>query len=148
MVPSATAALVVAVALAGCAGGLGLADRSATTEQSTTAPATTADRMPSPDPPDELTNETAKRVALDHEEAYVHDRLRTASDVRRFGVRENATTYVDAEVLNESDGGVYVRVHMPYSYSTDSVEADGSTDAVYFVSEETVERVRGDEVSP
>jgi hypothetical protein len=50
--------------------------------------------------------------------------------------------------VNASDGGVYVRVHIPYSYSTDSADVDGSTDAVYFVSEGAVERVRGDEIAP
>jgi len=113
--------VVAAALLAGCASGLGPAAGPSTTEQPTTTFATTADRLPYPDPPDELTNESAKRVALDHEEASVHDRLRNASDVDSFSVRANTTTYVDA---------------------------DGSTDAVYFVSEATVERVRGDEVSP
>lgn len=138
MVPRATAALVVAVTLAGCAGGLGLADR----------PATTADRMLYPDPPDELTSESAKAVALDYEEAYVHNRLRMASELTYFSVREGYVMSVESEVLNESDGGVYVRVQMPYSTGTEDSTGDGGTNAVYFVSEETVERVRGDEVSP
>lgn len=148
MVPRATAALVVAVTLAGCAGGLGLADRPATTDRTTTELATTADRMLYPDPPDELTSESAKAVALDYEEAYVHNRLRMASELTYFSVREGYVMSVESEVLNESDGGVYVRVQMPYSTGTEDSTGDGGTNAVYFVSEETVERVRGDEVSP
>lgn len=136
-------AVAVVLLLAGCSASFGT-----TTQETTTDRATTADRMTYPGPPADLTNESAKAVALDYEEAYVHNRLRNASEVDSFGVRDGVVVSVEAAVLNESDGGVYVRVQMPYWWGNEDVDSDGGTNAVYFVSEETVERVRGDEVSP
>ena len=140
--------LVLAVAALVCLAGCSAVPSNPTEESTTTARETTAERLSFPEPPVDLTNETAKAVALDHEEAYVHNRLRNASELTYFSVRAGYVMSVESEVLNESDGGVYVRVQMPYSTGTENSTGDGGTNAVYFVSEDTVERVRGDEVSP
>jgi hypothetical protein len=93
-----------------------------------------------PAPPETLTNETARDAALAHEEAYVHNRLRTKG-YRYFAVP--GWMSASATVLNRSDRGAYVRVEMPYTYAQGDAVADASVEAVYVVSTDAVRRVNG-----
>lgn len=140
------AVLLLAGVLAGCSGVSTDAVPTPTTNASTTTEAAgvmaTGDY---PTAPENLTNATARAVALDSEAVYVRQRLRTAVDVRTFDVG-NGTVEPGATVLNWSDGGVYVRVVQPYRYQVNGSHADLATEAVYFVSTDTVRREYGSDV--
>ena len=142
--------VVLLVTLAGCAGG----ETGTPAETSSTTPGSDFDsgsnRTPTaiaaPEPPADLTNESAKRVALEAERAHVFDILREHTDrFSEWGV--GAWSNPDAVVIDETDGGVYVEVEMPYSYQAGASYVDAVATAVYLVSEDEVRRVDGEEVA-
>lgn len=107
-------AIVVLLALAGCAGvpSGGLSDTQ-THEQTTQAPS--------------ISTETAKDRALDAEKERVKTILENASNITgSVGIygEKNAT------VLNQSSEGIYVQVKMPYSYEYHCKGKDGNVDEV------------------
>lgn len=110
----------------------------ATTE--TTATRTTV-------PPAVVSDADAKERALAAEEAYLTERLRSASCLSNWGTYPT-TASKRATVADRTADGVRVEVVHPYSYSTDRTEADGASRAVYAVTADDAERVSGDAVSP
>lgn len=104
-----------------------------------------ADLEPYPEPPGQLTNESAKEAAYQHERAYVDRQLANASEVQSYAL---GSTVAGGErtVLVQNDTGIYVRVRHGYGYSTRSADTDGLTNTTYFVNESAivvVERHRG-----
>lgn len=131
----ATGVIAFLVVLAGCA---------AVSGPSSTTTTTVAPPREYPDPPDDLTNETAKETALAYEEVYVYQRLRDRGLAHWEVPGWDTPT---AEVLAWENGGVYVRVDMPYSGGREPENAgDARTRAQYFVSNDTIRRVNGSEV--
>ena len=142
--------VVLLVTLAGCAGG----ETGTPGETSSTTPGSDFDSgsnrtptaMAAPEPPADLTNESAKRVALEAERAHVFDVLREHTDrFSEWGV--GAWSNPDAVVIDETDGGVYVEVEMPYSYQAGASYVDAVATATYLVSEDEVRRVDGEEIA-
>lgn len=88
-----------------------------------------------------------KRVALAYEAAYLHNALRNASGLTSFGVGGEYTTTNEARIVNRSGAGVYVRVRMTYTFSTENSVADLVSEALYLVTIEDIRRVRGSEIS-
>ena len=94
-------------------------------------------------------------VAVASEEAFVLNTLAT-SDVDRYGL--GGTLGVETTVLERANGGVYVRVRLGYSVTTNRKTSVNGTAVVeqsigrstvaatYFVSTETVRRVAGETV--
>lgn len=94
-----------------------------------------------------VSNRTAKRRALAAEASYLTDHLQNASCLDDWGT--TATTVSErATVTRRTSNGVYVEVTHPYWYYKGETEADLGSDALYVVTEETIERTRGDSVSP
>lgn len=83
----------------------------------------------------EISDESAKVRALEHERSYVRDAIEN-HDEYGFGVG-------NAEVANRTANGVYVVVQYPYWYSSGDVEADGVSEARYVINETTIKRVDG-----
>lgn len=123
--------LILALGIAGC---LGPATQTGTPEP---------DESTTPEP-----NESAERRALAAEQAYLEAQLRNASCVESWGTNATVGIEEEATTVNRTKDGLYVEVTHPYWYGTDRVEADSGSTALYLVTPETVERVRGDDVSP
>lgn len=119
--PSGAFLVAVLLVTAGCIG-LSPGDETGTQSTSTTAEQTTVPRATYPEPPSNLTNSTAKQVAVKHEEARVQNVVRDEHDLNSFSV--GYLRPVDATVVNRSDGGVYVRINATYSYETDRIASD------------------------
>lgn len=98
-----------------------------------------------PDAPDTITNSTAKQVALDYEEVYIYNVLQQ-ENYSEWGVGNWNDS--SATVLNRTQNGIYVQVRMPYSYQYESGYVDGVSQATYFITTETIERVKGDGIDP
>lgn len=97
-----------------------------------------------PNPPPNTTDGAVQQAAIAYEEAYVHNQLR--HHYEEFRVSEWKEPR--AEILNRSDGGVYVRVTVTYSYSGDDFVADGrESTAVYFVDTTTIRRIHGSDIA-
>lgn len=92
-----------------------------------------------------ISAEEAKQRALASEEEYVRHRLQNASGLDDWGTTGGTVTE-KATVVNQSDGGYYVRVVHPYWFTEGSSHADLGTRAVYYVDADTVRRVEGSEV--
>jgi hypothetical protein len=90
----------------------------------------------------------AKERALSAEEDYITRQFENASCVEGWSLTSFVGVEEAATVTNRTADGVYVAVTHPYSYSTEQVEADVGSDARYFVTADTIERVDGTEVSP
>ena len=88
------------------------------------------------------TDRSAERRALAHEEAYLEDQLANAPCLTSYGTTETVDE-TRASVIGHRLDGRMVRVVHPYWYGTGEVEADSSSEAVYFVGGDTVRRVRG-----
>jgi hypothetical protein len=104
-----------------------------------------ADLEPYPEPPDRLTNESAKRAAYQHETAHLDHRLGTAGEVHSYSLGSTVAG-PERTVVDRNETGVYVRIRHPYGYSTSSADGDGLTNATYLVNESAivvVERERG-----
>lgn len=93
-----------------------------------------------------VSNATATERALDAEQSYLTERLQDASCLADWGTTPT-TVSERATVTNRTSSGVYVEVTHPYWYSTEGMDADGGTNAVYLVTEERTERERGETVS-
>lgn len=100
----------------------------------------------SSDEPD-VSDEAAKERALSAEKTYLTRQLQDAPCPENWGTRPT-TASRRATVVNRTTEGVYVEVTHPYSYSTGSEEADGATEATYLVTDDGIERERGDHVYP
>ena len=139
--PGRALALAVLLVAAGCTGSP-LADHSGDQPSSSTptAEATTVPRVTYPDPPANLTNETAKQAAVAYEEARLQNRLRNESEITYFEL--GYMRPVNTTVLNRSDGGVYVEIDATYSYGTKQWVADGDpVRSVYHVNETAIRHV-------
>ena len=93
-----------------------------------------------------VSNRTAKRRALAAEESYLTDKLQSVSCLEEWGTTAT-TASRDATVTNRTSDGVHVEITHPYWYHSERVEADASTNALYIVTADSVERKRGDSVS-
>ncbi|WP_232686367.1 hypothetical protein [Halobacterium zhouii] len=134
-------AIVALLVTAGCMG-VPLADSSGDQSSSSTPTAepTTVPTATYPDPPDDLTNETAKQVAVAYEEARLQNQLRNESEITYFEL--GYVKPVNVTVLNRSDGGLYVAVDGAYSYGTPEKSADGvPVRSLYYVNEATIRHV-------
>lgn len=123
--------LILALGITGC---LGPATQTGTPEPN---------KSTTPEP-----NESAEERALAAEEAYLEAQLRNASCVESWGTDATVGIEEEATTVNRTEDGVYVEVTHPFWYGTDRVEADSGSTAIYLVTPESVERIRGDEVSP
>jgi len=127
------------VLLAGCAGlapSAGSGDPTAT-ETPTRTPVDTVERAPYPDPPDDLTNSSARAVVRAYEAARLQNALRNTTTVTSFDL---GYIYPDnVTVLNGTDAGLYVRYDGSYSYGTPDSHADGvPIESTYLVNETAV----------
>jgi hypothetical protein len=96
-----------------------------------------ADLPEYPDPPAELTNESAKRVAFEHEAVYVERQLATSGRVTSYSVGSTVAG-PEQRVVARNETGVYVRIRHPYGYSTRSADTDGLTNTTYLVNESAI----------
>jgi hypothetical protein len=137
-VPLAVAALL---ATAGCAGiSFSDASESQPAPSTPTAEPTTVSRAPYPDPPADLTNESATEAVVAYEEARLQNQLRNESEITHFKL--GYMQPVNATVLNRSDGGLYVEVDGTYSYGTREQSADGvPVRSLYHVNETAIRYV-------
>jgi hypothetical protein len=90
-----------------------------------------------PDPPAELTNESAAGVAVGYEAVYVERQLATADRVESYTVDATVAEAASA-VVARNESGVYVRVQYRYEYSTGGADRDARTDATYLVNESAI----------
>lgn len=93
-----------------------------------------------------VSNVTATERALAAERSYLRERLQNASCLADWGTTPT-TVSKRATVTDRTSSGVYVEVTHPYWYSTDRTDADGGTNAMYLVTEESTRRERGETVS-
>jgi len=94
----------------------------------------------------DISNTTAKERALAAEEDFLTEHLERRTCLEDWGT-SGSTGSEEARVTNRSADGVTVKVKHPYSYTGNSQEADRMSEAVYLVTEEETERVRGDAFS-
>ena len=94
-----------------------------------------------------VSDEAAEERALSAETRYLTRQLEDASCLETWGTRPT-TASRRATVVDRTAHGVYVEVTHPYSYSTESVEADGASEATYLVTDDGTARKRGDHVYP
>lgn len=90
--------------------------------------------------------ETQER-ALAAEEAFLTERFRNASCLTNWGVSPKSPS-TRTGIVERTAEEVRVEVTLTYYYSTDDLEADGASNALYVVTVDSTERIRGDEVSP
>lgn len=95
-----------------------------------------------------VSNDEAKDRALAAEEAYITEQLENASCVQSWSLRSFVGIEEEATTLNETATGIYVEVSHPYSYATNTTEADVGTEARYFVTANMTDRLAGTTVSP
>lgn len=96
------------------------------------------------------TNETpsdseAKEQSLAAEEQYIFEKLQNAPCVVK-GAPGGMTGEKEATIINRTNKGTHVKVVYPYHYSTDSLEVDAESEAVYIVNRDEVKRVQGDNI--
>lgn len=139
----------VLAGLAGCTSEGSSPQTTNETPTTTTTPKTTeASPTETADPtvaPSVLSDGEAKERALNAEEQYLRDYLSDATCLNNWGTYPT-TADKEATVTSRTETGVLVDVKHPYSFSTDSSEADGASEAVYVVTPETVERKRGEDI--
>lgn len=148
--------LLLGLSLAGCLGVGDATERGGTqtgvdTPNQTATPTDihTADRTASPtETPTAPSDTDAEERALAAEEEYITDRLENAACVNSWGLTDYGGIPENATVSERSEDGVTVEVTHPYWYGTDSKEVDAGTRAEYLVTEESVQRVDGDELEP
>ena len=134
-VPRAAFAVALLLVLSGCIAPLSANQSSAECPRSY------------PDPPDSVTEQTAKDFAESHEEAVAHNRVCRFDD---YGL-EPTVASKELSVEMRTDAGFYVFAQQPYHYSNAGGEADGATSAIYRVGDGTAERVShgdADQISP
>ena len=90
----------------------------------------------------------ATERALAAEEEYISTRLDGASCVDGWSLRSYVGLSENATVHNTTDDAVYVDVTHPYTYATETVNADIASEATYRVTANETERVAGTDVSP
>lgn len=102
--------------------------------------ATTPENQTYPNPPANLTTETAKQVALEYEVALFQNEL------------QNEHSFVDASdarVVNRSSGGIYIVTVIHYGEEEyNAGEGWGcQIDATYFVNTTTIRRIGGTDIT-
>lgn len=101
---------------------------------------TAPEPKPLPNPPEPLNHRTAESVALSSERIHLQNRL-----VPEYGNDSSGvgccTTASFASTLTHVEDTYYVRVQYAYYYSTDSVDADAVSYAIYAVAPDTVARI-------
>jgi len=95
-----------------------------------------------------VSNDEAKERALAAEAEHITAQLGNASCVESWGLASYAGVEKEAAIMNQTADGVYVEVTHPFWYSTEQEEADVGSDAQYYVTADTVQRVSGTNVSP
>lgn len=99
-----------------------------------------------PDPPEEIREEVVLERAYEYETAWLENAIR-GMDCRVSDLALTGTTATaEQEVLNRSAEGAYIRVSHPFGYQAGSSHVDGATEAIYYVSQDRIVRVSGDEV--
>lgn len=145
-------ALILVPVLAGCTTGpTAGVDPGAATATTAGTPPTAAEPSPDgprtyPDPPANLTNESAKGVAVAYERAHLLNEL-AAADHDENGLGGIAGT--DATVFRRANGGVYVNVRQGFWFTNERTDTtttvqlhgDGISNATYYVSTDRVVRV-------
>ncbi|MFC7203649.1 hypothetical protein ACFQJC_08990 [Haloferax namakaokahaiae] len=94
-----------------------------------------------------LTNGVATQRAIEHEEAYLNSQLSNATCLTSYGTTET-TSRTRASVVGYGLTSRTVRVQHAYWFSTGELDADGSSEATYEVTIDSVRRVGGDSVTP
>jgi len=97
--------------------------------------------------PPTISDEKAKKRALDAEEEYVFEHLQNAPCLTSWGTAGTPARKA-ATVIKRTTEGVRVEVTHPYWFSTNDMEVDATSRAVYLVSPDSVQRVSGDEIDP
>lgn len=95
-----------------------------------------------------VSDETARERALTAEERYLRTRLGNAACVDGWGTNSYTGVEAEATVRNRTSEGVSVDVVHPFWYGTETVEADGRSEATYLVTENATRRLDGTTVSP
>jgi len=128
-----------------------VSDGQASTEITTTS-------SPTPDTtvtPTEQTNSgptvnipEAKDRALNAEKRHISDVMNNSSCVNSWSLKSFTGIEEDAELVNQSNGGVVIEVTLPLTYGTDVEEADSRSIATYLVTENSTIRLDGTLMSP
>lgn len=92
---------------------------------------------PYPDPPTEVSNQTAISYATDYEATVAYNRI---CDAPKYGLGET-TASTEHYVLDRTNGAIVVFAQQAYHYSTSSASADGATSGLYYVSNGSAVRV-------
>lgn len=122
----ALASVLLVPVLGGCTTGPTAGFGPGTTTATTTGtPPTAAEPSPDgprayPDPPANLTNESAERVAVAYERTHLLNSL-DAKDHDEYGLGGIAGT--DATVLRHADGGIYVSVRQGFWFANERTDA-------------------------
>lgn len=136
--------LLVALPLSGCLdGGDASGDGATLTGDGPT------DRNDTPtDRPTVPSDAGPEERALAAEEDYIVDRLEGAPCVESWGLTDYGGIEENATIDERTEDGVYVDASHPYWYGTDRAEVDGGTFARYLVTDDTVQRIEGDDLEP
>lgn len=94
-----------------------------------------------------VSNKEAKKRALTAEKKHLTQHLQNATCLTDWGT-DSTTANQQATITNRTADSVYVEVTHPYWYSTENLDADGGSNAVYVVGPDSIQRVRGDQLSP
>lgn len=85
--------------------------------------------------------------ALSAEEAFLTERFRNASCLTNWGVSPKSPS-TQTVIVERTAEEVRVEVTLTFYYTTEDLEVDGASNALYVVTVDSTERVRGDEISP
>ena len=136
---------------AGCLGGSAPIETTTGTVDTAGANGTATSTHPTPDettiPASVVPDAEAKERALAAEKEYLVGQLEDAPCLDGWGTYPT-TASKRATVTDRTPEGVRVEVVHPYSYSTDSTEADGASRGEYLVTADEARRVDGDTVAP
>ncbi|AUX08106.1 hypothetical protein AArcSl_0453 [Halalkaliarchaeum desulfuricum] len=96
--------------------------------------------------PETISKDEAKKRAYEAEEEFVIEIVKNAECVTSdVGTGYPYTEFTSID--DRTEEGVYVAVELPYWYKTGIAHVHTKTQATYFVTDDTVERVDGDEVT-
>ncbi|KTG27805.1 hypothetical protein [Haloferax profundi] len=140
-------ALASGIGLAGCLAEAPTGDSTTSTPAKTTEAQTATPASETEVPLADVSDDDAKARALAAEEAYLEAQLQNATCLLSWGTTPT-TASKEAMVVERSADGIIVDVTHPYWYGKENEEADSVSEAFYLVTETSVERTSGSDVSP
>lgn len=125
-----------------------------TSTEITTTSSPTPDTTATPTPTEQTNSgppvniPEAKDRALNAEKKHISDVMNNSSCVNSWSLTSFTGIEEDAELVNQSNGGVVIEVTLPLTYGTDEEEADSRSIATYLVTQNSTTRLDGTLTSP